>query len=123
MAIEHPIEYELTPTSTSAGLNWFTLTVRNVGTENLVGLVKLNSLDAYSIDVYGTGNFVQDLKPGKEQALPFHAQVNATGWIYISLDGWKDAGIFHWESPEIRIGIDAAPSDLQKGSGWAHGLV
>jgi len=123
MAVKHTIEYDLTPTSTSAGLHWFTLTVRNVGTENLVGLVKLNSLDVYSIDVYGTGNFVRDLKPGKEQAFPFQAQVNATGWVYISLDGWNDAGIFHWESPRIRIRIDVASSDLQKGSGRVHGVV
>ena len=47
MAIKGPIKYELEPTSTSAGLRWLTLTIKNIGTENLIGLdIKLNSLDA-----------------------------------------------------------------------------
>jgi hypothetical protein len=111
MAVKHPIEYELTPTSTSIGLRRLTLTVKNVGTENLIGLdVRLNSLDAYSIYVYGTGSFIQGLKPGEEQVIPFQALINATDWVYISLDGWKGAGIFHWESPRIcmKIGEDVA---------------
>jgi hypothetical protein len=72
--------------------------------------VKLNSLDAYSIYVYGTGSFIQVLKPGEEQVIPLQALVNATDWVYISLDGWQGAGIFHWESPRIRmqVGQDAA---------------
>ena len=106
MAVKHPIEYELTPMSTSVGLRWLTLTVKNIGIENLIGLdVKLNSLDAYGIYVYGTGNFIQVLKPGEEQVIPFQALVNATDWVYVSLDGWKGAGILHWESPRIRIKI------------------
>lgn len=111
MAVKGPIKYELTPTSTSPGLRWLTLAVKNTGTENLIGLdVKLNSLDAYSIYVHGTGSFVQVLKPGEEQVIPFQALINATDWVYVSLDGWKGAGIFHWESPRIRmkVGQEAA---------------
>jgi len=79
--------------------------------ENLIGLdIKLNSLDAYSVHVHGTGTFVQVLKPDEEQAIPFQALVNATDWVYVSLDGWRGARIFHWESPRIRIRVsqDAA---------------
>ena len=111
MAVKGPIQYELTPTSTSAGLRWLTLTIKNTGTENLIGLdIKLNSLDAYSIQVHGTGTFAQVLKPGEEQVIPFQALVNATDWVYISLDGYRGTRIFHWESARIRIrvGQDAA---------------
>jgi hypothetical protein len=111
MAVKHPIQYELTPTSTSIGLRWLTLTIENIGTENLIGLdVKLNSLDAYDIYVYGTSSFIQSLKPDEKQVIPFQALINATDWVYISLDGWKGAEIFHWESPRIRmkVGEDVA---------------
>ena len=111
MAVKGPIQYELTPTSTSVGLRWLTLTIKNRGTENLIGLdIKLNSLDAYSIQVHGTGTFAQVLKPGEEQVIPFQALVNATDWVYVSLDGYRGTRIFHWESPRIRIrvGQDAA---------------
>ena len=106
MAIKGPIQYELTPTSTSAGLRWLTLTIQNTGTENLIGLdIKLNSLDAYSIQVHGTGTFAQVLKPGEEQVIPFQALINATDWVYVSLDGYRGTRIFHWESPRIRIRV------------------
>ena len=111
MAVKGPIKYELTPTSTSAGLRWLTLTIKNTGTENLIGLdIKLNSLDAYSIQVHGTGTFAQVLMPGEEQVIPFQALVNATDWVYVSLDGYRGTRIFHWESARIRIrvGQDAA---------------
>jgi len=111
MALKGPIKYELTPTSTSAGLRWLTLTIKNTGTENLIGLdIKLNSLDAYSVQVHGTGTFVQVLMPGEERVIPFQALVNATDWVYISLDGYRGTRIFHWESARIRIrvGQDAA---------------
>ena len=111
MAVKAPIKYELTPTSTSAGLRWLTLTIKNTGTENLIGLdIKLNSLDAYSIQVHGTGTFAQVLKPGEEQVIPFQALINATDWVYVSLDGYRGTRIFHWESARIRIrvGQDAA---------------
>jgi hypothetical protein len=113
MAIKGPIQYELTPTSTSAGLRWLTLAIKNTGTKNLIGLdIKLNSLDAYSIHVYGTGSFIQVLQPGEEQILPFQALINATGWIYVSIDGWQGADMFHWESPRLRMKVDQDAATL-----------
>jgi hypothetical protein len=113
MAVKGPIKYELTPTSTSTGLRWLTLTIKNIGTENLIGLdIKLNSLDAYSIQVHGTGTFAQVLKPAEEQVIPFQALVNATDWVYVSLDGWRGAGVFHWESARIRIQVDQDAATL-----------
>ena len=106
MAKKKPVEYDLTPRTTSAGLRWLSLTVKNVGAKNLIGLdVKLNSLDGYSIYVYGTGGFIQVLKPGEEATLPFQALVNTTDRVYVSLDGWQGAGLFHWESPRIQIRV------------------
>ena len=69
MAIKYPIQYELNPKGASAGMRWLTLSIKNIGNENLIGLdVKLNSLDAYDIYVYGTGSYVAVLKPGEERS-------------------------------------------------------
>lgn len=111
MAVKHPIQYELNPKSVSAGMRWLTLKVQNIGNENLIGLdVKLNSLDAYDIYVYGTGTYVSVLKPGEEQIIPFQTLAAATGQVYASLDGWIGADLFHWESQQIvvRVGEDIA---------------
>ena len=44
MPTQYPIEYRLEPTTISIGARWLTLTIKNVGDENLIGLdVKLNS--------------------------------------------------------------------------------
>jgi hypothetical protein len=106
MAIKHPIEYELTPRNVSAGMRWLTLRLKNVGEENLIGLdVRLNSLDAYDIYVYGTGGYIAVLKPGEEEIVPFQTLVTATGRMYASLDGWQGAALFHWESPRIALDV------------------
>jgi hypothetical protein len=63
MAIKYPLEYELTPKSIDAGRHWVTLSLQNIGTQDLTGLdVNLNSLDAYGISVLGTGSYVSLLK-------------------------------------------------------------
>jgi hypothetical protein len=106
MAVKYPVEYELTPGNVSAGMRWLTLRLKNVGEKNLIGLdVKLNSLDAYDIYVYGTGNYVAVLKPGEEEIVPFQTLVTATGRVYASLDGWQGAALFHWESPRITVDV------------------
>ena len=111
MTTKFPIEYELNPKSVGAGVRWLTLSIRNIGSENLIGLdVKLNSLDAYDIYVYGTGNYIAVLKPGEEEVIPFQTLVTATGQVYASLDGWIGAALFHWESQRmaVRVGEDVA---------------
>jgi CheY-like chemotaxis protein len=113
MAVKHPIEYELTPKSVSAGMRWLTLRLKNVGEENLIGLdAKLNSLDAYDIHVYGTGSYVAVLKPGQQEVVPFQTLANATGQVYASLDGWQGAALFHWESPHIQIKVGEDVAEL-----------
>ena len=111
MAIKYPIQYELDPKSITAGMRWLTLTVKNIGNENLIGLdVRLNSLDAYNIYVYGTGTYVAVLKPGEEEVIPCQTLATASGQVYASLDGWIGAALFHWESQRmiVRVGEDVA---------------
>jgi hypothetical protein len=108
MAVKYPIEYELTPRSASAGVRWLTLRLKNVGEKNLIGLdVRLNSLDAYDINVYGTGNYIAVLKPGEQEIVPFQTLATSTGQVYASLDGWQGAALFHWESPRIAVNVGA----------------
>ena len=113
MPVKYPIEYELAPGDVSAGLRWLTLRLKNVGETNLIGLeVKLNSLDAYDIYVYGTGSYVASLKPGQEEIVPFQTLATATGRVYASLDGWWGAALFHWESPRISLKVGEDVADL-----------
>jgi hypothetical protein len=106
MTVKYPIEYELNPKNVNAGMRWLTLRLKNVGETNLIGLdVKLNSLDAYDIYVYGTGRYVAVLKPGEQEIVPFQTLATATGKVYASLDGWQGTALFHWESPRITVNV------------------
>jgi uncharacterized membrane protein len=113
MPIQYPIEYELRPKTISMGARWLTLTIKNIGDENLIGLdVKLNSLDAYSISVYDTGRYVTSLKPGEESTVPFHVLVNSTDYVYVSIDGMQETKVLHWESPRIRLALGESKATL-----------
>jgi hypothetical protein len=106
MAVKYPVEYELTPRNVGAGMRWLTLRLKNVGDQNLIGLdVKLNSLDAYDVYVYGTGSYLRVLRPNEEEIVAFQTLATATGRIYASLDGWQGAALFHWESPRITVNV------------------
>jgi hypothetical protein len=92
-------------------MRWLALRLKNVGEQNLIGLdVRLNSLDGYSIYVHGTGDYITALKPGQEETLAFQVLATSTGRVYLSLDGWQAAALFHWESPriEVKVGEDVA---------------
>jgi len=113
MAIRYPIQYELNPKSQERGMRWATLSLRNVGDEELTLLdVRLNSLDAYSITIHGTGSYVPSLGPKEEKVLPFQMQANATGRVYVSLDGFKNGEPFHWESPDMRLKVGQELAEL-----------
>jgi hypothetical protein len=104
MKIKHPIAYELTPQDVRLGMRWVTLRLRNTGEEELTRLdVRLNTLDTYRVDVYGTGTFIQSLEPGEVVEVPFQIAVNGLGDVYATLDGWRDDQPFHWESGHIPI--------------------
>lgn len=109
--IKFPIEYQLTPSAVESGRHWVNLSLKNIGPEELTGLdVNVNSLDAYSISVLGTGSYISILDPDQEEQLPFQISASRTGSVYVTIDGWKDGERFHWESPAIflRVGEEVA---------------
>jgi hypothetical protein len=113
MPTQYPIEYKLEPKTISMGARWLTLTIKNIGDENLIGLdVKLNSLDAYSISVSGAGHYVTSLKPDEEFVAPFQVLVNSTAFVYVSLDGMQETRALHWESPRIRLALGESKATL-----------
>jgi len=113
MPVKHPLEYELSPTNIDPGLRWVTLRLRNVGEEDLTALdVRLNSLDAYSISVAGTGLYIVGIHPGEETERAFQVSANLTGRLYASVDGWRGGEEFHWESPGILITVGEEVAEL-----------
>jgi hypothetical protein len=96
---KYPIAYELTPQRVEPGVRWVMLHLENVGDVDLKSLsVNLNSLDAYSIDVHGTGAYLEVLRRGEEQALPYQVTVRSSGMVYATLEGWQGDVKFRWES-------------------------
>ncbi len=113
MAVRYPIEYDLTPENVEGGRRWMTLTLKNIGDGDLVGLdVRMNSLDTFSISVYGTGSYIAVLKPGEQQQLPFQILANSTASVYVTADGWDEGVPFHWESPGIPVTVGNDVAEL-----------
>lgn len=114
MAIRYPIEYELTPRTVDVGTRWLTLSLKNIGTEDLTSLdVRLNSLDVYNISTYGTGSYLELLESGGDALrLPFQIQAQATGSLYVTVDGWQDGEPFHWESPAVWVTVRGDVAEL-----------
>jgi hypothetical protein len=113
MAIRYPIQYELSPKQISSGMRWLTLTVKNIGADDLTSLdVRLNSLDTWSLYVYGTGAYIPVLKPNEERELHFQVSANVTASLYASMDGWEDGEPFHWESPAILMTVGQEVAEL-----------
>jgi len=113
MALRYPIEYELTPKNIQGGRRWMSLRLKNVSSDTLTALdVRLNSLDVYSISVYGTGSYVSVLEPEEEVVLPFQLQANSSGSLYISTDGFRDGVSSHWETPAVPITVGAEVAEI-----------
>lgn len=113
MAIRHPLRYTLEPRTIRAGMGWLTLTVTNVGDESLRNLeVRLNSLDTWSLKVYGLGEHLLLLEPGEQEQVHFRVSAIGSGRLYISLDGWKKEERFHWESPAVLVRVSEEAAEL-----------
>ncbi len=113
MAVRHPIQYKLEPRTISAGTNWLTLTLTNIGAESLRDLdVRLNSLDARSIQVYGGGEHLLLLEPDAQKQIHFQIFATLSGRLYVSLDGWQGDAPFHWESPGVSMWVSEEPAEL-----------
>lgn len=108
-----PIEYELSPTRVDPGTRWLTLRLKNVGAEALTTLdLRLNSLDAYGITVYGTGSYLAKLAAEEERVIPFQVLANTSADVYVSIDGWKGDEPFHWESPSVLVKVGREAAEL-----------
>jgi len=113
MRTRYPIEYELKPDNIATGTHWMTLSLKNVGTEALTGLdVRVHSFDPYSISVLGTGKYVALLNANQNTLLSFQVSASSTTSLYISVDGWKDGELFHWESPYIAVTVGKNVAEL-----------
>jgi hypothetical protein len=113
MAMRYPIQYDITPDSVPTGTRWLTVTLQNVGTEDLTMLdIRLNSLDVYALSVYGTGSYIAILKPDEKRVLPFQVLASATASVYVTVDGWQDGEPFHWESPGMRVTVGEEAAEL-----------
>lgn len=113
MPTKEPFQYALEPREMEPGMRWLALSLRNIGSQNLTALdVKLNSLDAYSIGVGGTGSYVALLEPQEEKTRAFQISANITTQVYASVDGYRDGRPFHWESPALRIQVGRDVAEL-----------
>ncbi len=113
MTVRNPIQYIVEPRTISAGMSWLTLTLTNVGDESLGDLdVRLNSLDTWSIQVYGVGEHLLLLEPGAREQIHFRVSSTASGRVYVSLDGWRGEEPFHWESPGVLVRVSEEPAEL-----------
>ncbi len=113
MAIKYPIRYEVTPRVVNSGMRWVTLTLENTGEEELEDLsVNISSLDTYRVLVLGMGDLVPSLAPGDTETLPFQISAQATGEVYVSVDGRQDGEPFHWESPDLTVTVGGQPAEI-----------
>ncbi len=113
MPVRYPLEYSIGPQTLSAGRQWMLVRLKHLGAVALTALdVRLNSLDAYSISVFGSGSFVSVLEPGQETLLPFQVMAKATARLYTSVDGWQDEEAFHWETPSIGVAVGEEAAEL-----------
>ena len=113
MATKFPIRYSLVPKTVNEGQHWVTARLENLSTEDLTNLeVRLNSIDTWSIYVHGQGDFIPVLRHKEEQEVHFQISANATGRVYITVDGERIEGAFHWESPDISIEVGKPVAEL-----------
>lgn len=111
MATREPFRYELSPKAVDEQTRWLTVTMENVSDETVRALhVRLNSLDAYSIEVLSEDAFIPVLDPGAEDVVPMRVSATLSGSLYITVDGERNGESFHWESPDmtVRVGEEAA---------------
>jgi uncharacterized membrane protein len=103
-------------------MRWLTLTLENVGDQELTNLdVKLNSLDDYAVRVQGTGRHLSQLLPQAKREIPFQVLAQASGRVYISINGWKALRYFHWESGDVRVKVDSETATFAKVSATLEG--
>lgn len=109
-----PLAYGLTPKNViQPGIHWVTVYLENTGDQDLERLsVNVNSLDDYSIDVHGTGSYLDALRVNEERDIPFQMTVSRSGMVYIRIEGWQGDTPFSWESLGILIRVNEEVAEL-----------
>jgi hypothetical protein len=113
---KYPIEYDLNPMEIDKGSNWVTLKLKNIGNETLKELdIQLHSLDTYNLIVYGTGllgtgHYLSELGPNKDQLVVFRVNAYGSADVYATIKARKDGKSFWWESglTHIKLGEEKA---------------
>lgn len=114
LVVKYPVEYKLEPENVDRGTHWVTLSLKNIGDRTLRNIdVKLHSLDSYAVDVYGTGQFLSNLKPREEEVIPYQVSARATTQLYASLEGREDGDYFYYESPEMTVKVGREAAELE----------
>jgi hypothetical protein len=111
-----PFEYQLFPTGVYKGQHWLTLRLKNIGRKTLQGLdVELHSLDTYfMVFPYGSGQYIEKLKPNEEIKTMFRVTANGTADVYATVRITEDEEISWWESGWTRIYVKEEKADLER---------
>jgi hypothetical protein len=113
MPIRYPIEYDLNPKRLEPGWRWLTASLKNLGSEDLVGLdVRLNSLDEYNLRPVDGSSYLPLLTRDEEWMQPFQVAANLTARVYLSVEGVLGSQPFHWESPAVSITVGEEVAEL-----------
>ena len=109
-----PIAYTINPKNVGQpGVHWVMVYLENVGNKDLKSMsVNVNSLDDYSVDVHGTGSYLDVLRVNQEQGIPFQLAVARSGMVYIRIEGWQGDTPFSWESLGILIRVNEEVAEL-----------
>jgi hypothetical protein len=116
MRIEYPFELELTPKEIRRGMHWLTLRVKNIGSVTVKHLeVTAHSLDTAGLYVYGTGEYINELKPNEEEFRDFQVLANATTEVFGSISGLRDKERqrFWIETPPVEITVGEEVAKLE----------
>jgi hypothetical protein len=102
--VKFPIEFQIKPTVVGKGGHHITLTLKNISKDKLTSLdIKLNSLDVYGLSVYGNGEHLTEIKPGKKEEISFRVLANRSARVYAIVSGYQNDTVLNWESPYIKI--------------------
>jgi hypothetical protein len=116
----YPFEYELNPSTIDVGTNWITLTLKNIGREDLRYLdIQLHSLDTYNLSVYGTGLFgaghhLPNLGSNEEEELAFRVTAVGSANVFVTIKA-RNAGsryFFTWESGWTRLTVSEEKAEI-----------
>jgi hypothetical protein len=121
MRIKRPFEFDITPSELKTGTHWVSVHLKNVSTDTLTQLdIKLYSRNQTFIDVWGTGTYTSEVKPGEERFFPFQIYANQTTKLYATVSGYREGIYFFWTSPNIEIYVGITTAKLRNVFALTH---